>query len=63
MPIFTQWARKLGVEAPIFNVSFVGSDALATGAGPAGDGVYVTQVVPFPEGDDNPAARASTGRR
>lgn len=52
--VFTQWARKLGVNALILNVSFVGSYALADAAGPAGDGVYITQVVPFPEGDAIP---------
>jgi len=52
--VFTRWARKLGVEAPIFNISFVGSDTLAAALGPAGDGVYITQVVPFPEGGSLP---------
>lgn len=51
---FTQWARKLGVEAMIVNLSFVGSDALAATLGPAGEGVYVTQVVPFPGSDALP---------
>ena len=52
--VFTQWARKLGSEAIIVNLSFVGSDALAAAVGPAGNGVYVTQVMPFPEGDGLP---------
>jgi ABC-type branched-subunit amino acid transport system substrate-binding protein len=52
--VFTQWARKLGIKALISNVSFVGSDALAAALGPAGDGVYITQVVPFPGGDTIP---------
>lgn len=52
--VFTQWARKLGITALICNVSFVGSDALADALGPAGDGVYITQVVPFPSGDTLP---------
>jgi ABC-type branched-subunit amino acid transport system substrate-binding protein len=52
--VFTQWARKLGIEARIVNISFVGSDALAASLNEAGNGVYVTQVVPFPEGDDLP---------
>lgn len=51
---FTQWAHKLGVKAVIFNISFVGSDALARALGPDGDGVYITQVVPFPGGDALP---------
>lgn len=52
--VFTQWARKLGLDAVIANISFVGANALATALGPAGEGVYVTQVVPFPEGDAMP---------
>lgn len=52
--IFTRWARKLGIKARIFNISFVGSDALAEALGQAGDGVYITQVVPFPEGGSLP---------
>ena len=52
--VFTQWARKLGITALICNVSFVGSDALAEALGPAGDGVYISQVVPFPGGDTIP---------
>jgi ABC-type branched-subunit amino acid transport system substrate-binding protein len=52
--VFTQWARKLGVDALMFNISFVGSDALAEALGPAGEGVYITQVVPFPGGDAIP---------
>jgi ABC-type branched-subunit amino acid transport system substrate-binding protein len=55
--VFTQWARKLGVDATIANISFVGANALAGALGPAGDGVYVTQVVPFPEGDAMPLLR------
>ena len=52
--VFTQWARKLGVDATIVNISFVGANALAAALGPAGAGVYITQVVPFPEGDAMP---------
>ena len=48
------WARHMG-QAPIFmTVSFVGSNALARELGPAGAGVYVTQVVPFPTDDSLP---------
>ena len=40
---------------PVFmSVSFVGSNALAAELGPNGAGVYVTQVVPFPEDTDLP---------
>jgi ABC-type branched-subunit amino acid transport system substrate-binding protein len=52
--VFTQWARKLGVDALIANISFVGANALAEALGPAGEGVYVSQVVPYPDGDTMP---------
>ena len=42
------WARQTGMDAVFLNVSFVGSNALANELGPNGEGVYVTQVVPFP---------------
>lgn len=46
---FTKVARKIGFNPLFLNVSFVGSKALAIALGEAGDGVIVTQVVPFPE--------------
>ncbi len=42
------WARRLEMDAVFMTVSFVGSNALAEELGPAGEGVFVTQVVPFP---------------
>ena len=42
------WAKQTGMDAVFLNVSFVGSNALAKELGPMGEGVYVTQVVPFP---------------
>ncbi len=42
------WAKQTGMDAVFLNVSFVGSNALANELGPQGEGVYVTQVVPFP---------------
>ncbi len=45
---FIKWARKIGMEAVFVNISFVGSNALLEELGRAGDGVVVTQVVPFP---------------
>ena len=48
------WARQLEF-APVFvNISFVGSNALAQELGTTGTGVYVTQVVPFPQDDSTP---------
>lgn len=45
---FILWARKIGLRAVFVNISFVGSNALLTELGRDGDGVVVTQVVPFP---------------
>jgi ABC-type branched-subunit amino acid transport system substrate-binding protein len=56
--VFTKWARKLGLGAIIVNISFVGSSALAAALGPAGKGVAVSQVVPFPEDVSLPLVRA-----
>lgn len=46
---FVRWARRIGFRPLMVNISFVGSDALAAELGPAGEGVLITQVVPFPE--------------
>ena len=48
------WARYTGLDPVFMTVSFVGSNALADELGPAGEGVYVTQVVPFPTDDTLP---------
>ena len=45
------WARHTGFDPVFMTVSFVGSNALAQALGPAGAGVFVTQVVPFPTDD------------
>ncbi len=47
---FILWANetKLVDDAKFIAISFVGSNALAEKLGPEGEGVYVTQVVPFP---------------
>lgn len=41
-------ARAKGYGGQFFNVSFVGSRALADELGDAGQGVVISQVVPFP---------------
>ena len=46
---FIALARQIKLDATFVNISFVGSEALAKALGPAGAGVVVTQVVPFPE--------------
>ena len=48
------WARHIGMDPTFLTVSFVGSNALAGELGAAGEGVYVTQVVPFPTDDALP---------
>jgi branched-chain amino acid transport system substrate-binding protein len=45
---FIKLCRTLKMDPVFVNISFVGSDALARELGPAGTGVLVTQVVPFP---------------
>ena len=45
---FIKLSRKLKFEPTFVNISFVGSDALAAELGPDGDGVIISQVVPFP---------------
>lgn len=45
---FIKQARAKGFGGQFFNVSFVGSKALADELGDAGTGVVISQVVPFP---------------
>ena len=45
---FIKWAGKIGLRSVFVNLSFVGSNALLEELGPHGEGVIVTQVVPFP---------------
>ncbi len=45
---FIKEMRKTGSGAQFFNVSFVGSKALAQALGKEGSGVAISQVVPFP---------------
>jgi ABC-type branched-subunit amino acid transport system substrate-binding protein len=46
---FIKLAKQVKLDATFVNISFVGSDALAKELGPAGAGVVITQVVPFPK--------------
>ena len=46
---FIKLAKQIKLDATFVNISFVGSDALAKELGPAGAGVVITQVVPFPK--------------
>ncbi|WP_419918283.1 ABC transporter substrate-binding protein [Candidatus Poriferisocius sp.] len=54
------WARHIGFDPEFMTVSFVGSNALATELGPGGEGVYVTQVVPFPQDNSIPVVASYT---
>jgi len=45
---FVRQARKAGYNGSFYNVSFVGSKALADALGSDGYGVAISQVVPFP---------------
>ena len=50
-------ARSKGYGGQFFNVSFVGSRALADELGDAGQGVVISQVVPFPYAQGSPIVR------
>lgn len=54
---FIRTARKAGYGGTFFNVSFVGTQALADELGKDGAGVVVTQVVPSPYSAARPIAR------
>jgi ABC-type branched-subunit amino acid transport system substrate-binding protein len=45
---FIKLAHKQGFDPTFVNISFVGANALARELGPDGNGVIVSQVVPFP---------------
>src|SRR5260370_6489463 len=49
--------KKAGSGATFYNVSFVGSNALADALGKDGAGVAISQVVPFPWGTAVPVVK------
>lgn len=53
MAEFIRIARGLDMNPTFVNISFVGTDALVTELGSAGQGVIISQVVPFPWDTDN----------
>lgn len=55
---FIRLARQLRLDADFVNISFVGSEALARELGPDGEGVIVSQVVPYPWDRSVPAVAA-----
>ncbi|SFB95760.1 amino acid/amide ABC transporter substrate-binding protein, HAAT family [Collimonas sp. OK412] len=54
---FIKNAKTEGLKASLATVSFVGTDNLVRLVGADGDGVVISQVVPFPENHDLPLAR------
>ncbi|MBL8343332.1 MAG: ABC transporter substrate-binding protein [Rubrivivax sp.] len=54
---FIKEARTAGVKSQLATVSFVGTDNLVAEVGKAGDGVLISQVVPFPADDDMAVTR------
>jgi branched-chain amino acid transport system substrate-binding protein len=54
---FIRQMRKAGSGATFYNVSFVGSKALADALGADGSGVAISQVVPFPWGSAVPVVK------
>ena len=60
---FIREARKAGFGGTFFNVSFVGTQALADELGKEGRGIMVSQVMPFPFSTTTGRSRASTSTR
>jgi ABC-type branched-subunit amino acid transport system substrate-binding protein len=54
---FVRAMQKMGSAATFYNVSFVGSKALADALGKDGSGVAISQVVPFPWGTSVPVVK------
>ena len=58
MAEFIRLSKSLKFAPTFVNISFVGSDALAAELGPDGEGVIISQVVPFPWDDSLPVVKA-----
>lgn len=54
---FIREARAAGLKSQLATVSFVGTDNLVSEVGKDGDGVFISQVVPFPDDNDLPIQR------
>jgi ABC-type branched-subunit amino acid transport system substrate-binding protein len=54
---FIKEARATGLKSQLATVSFVGTDNLVAEVGKDGDGVVISQVVPFPGDNDMPIQR------
>ena len=51
------WAKYIGMDPVFMTISFVGTNTLAQELGSNGEGVYITQVVPYPMDDTTPVVR------
>jgi branched-chain amino acid transport system substrate-binding protein len=54
---FIREARKIGYGGTFYNVSFVGTQALADELGREGRGIMISQVMPFPFSTTTPISR------
>jgi branched-chain amino acid transport system substrate-binding protein len=57
LAVFIKEARAAGLASQLGTVSFVGTDALVAQVGNDGNGVLISQVVPFPADADLPITR------
>lgn len=57
LAVFIKEARAAGLKSQLATVSFVGTDNLVGEVGKDGDGVVISQVVPFPQDNDLPIQR------
>ncbi len=55
---FIKWSRRIAFDPVFIATSFVGSLPLANELSAAGQGVFVTQVVPFPQDSAQPVVAA-----
>ncbi|HYA75744.1 MAG TPA: ABC transporter substrate-binding protein [Burkholderiaceae bacterium] len=55
---FIKEARAANLKSQLATVSFVGTDSLVAQVGKDGDGVIISQVVPFPEDADSAVTRS-----
>lgn len=58
LALFIKEARLAGLKSQLATVSFVGTDNLVAQVGKDGDGVLISQVVPFPEDVNVPVTQA-----
>ncbi len=57
LAVFIKEARAAGLKSQLATVSFVGTGNLVAQVGKDGDGVVISQVVPFPEDNDLPITK------